>query len=303
MKVSIIIPTYNGKKYLKTCFDSIYCSSFDNFEIILVDDGSNDGTVQFVKENYPKIKIATLKTNQGFCKAVNTGIKIAQGKFIALLNNDTKVDPSWLSEMYDIAEKDKRIGMVAPKVLLFYEKNLIDSAGLYQNEKGNVFQRGFKEKDIGQYDKIEEADGACAGAVLINRKMLEQIGLFPEEFFMFCDDVDLSLRAKRCGWKIIYTPSAIVYHVHSATSVKIPSFKAYYLERNEYAYRFRNLDGWLFLHFIFRDAKDTFFNFFRFLASDTEKFMPFIKARFFILLHFPSLIAQRKKIHNLCPKS
>jgi GT2 family glycosyltransferase len=241
-KVVIITLNWNGQKYLSGCLESLLKIDYQNFKIIVVENGSNDGSKEYLQNNFKdKIKIIDLPKNTGFAKGNNLGIQEAfkdpSVKYIATINNDAKVDTNWLKKMLEIIEKDKKIGMIAPKINFFYEPDLIDSAGIIIGADGGGMNRGFKEKDVGQYEKTEEVFGACAGAALYSREMLEAINLndenyFDNDHFAYYEDLDLAWRGRLAGYKCIYTPKARVWHVHSATSISYSPFKAFHVQRN-----------------------------------------------------------------------
>jgi len=234
--VSVVIPNWNGKKHLEVCLLSLMAQTHTNFEIIIVDNGSSDQSVEFVKKNYSSVKLISNSDNLGFAKATNQGIidalKNKNVKYIATLNNDTRVKAKWLEELVKVAESDVNIGSCQSKMLNFYQPNIIDTIGIRIFKSFSVTGRGQGEIDQGQYDEVEEIFGACAGAALYKREMLLKIGLFDENFFAYLEDVDLAWRAHLAGWKCMYVPAAIVYHVHSATGGHKSSFSRYMGSRN-----------------------------------------------------------------------
>jgi len=183
--VSIIVVNYNGRKYLEECFTSLKNQSYPNFEVLFVDNHSTDGSVEYVMENYARfVRIILNKENFGFAKGNNIGICASQGNYIATLNNDTRVDPNWLKELVRAAEVDSKIGMCASKIYLMQNKKIIDSVGIGIYPDGTSKQRGWLEKDIGQYAKQEEILLPSACAALYRKKMLDEIGT------PFCMTVD-----------------------------------------------------------------------------------------------------------------
>ena len=231
--VSIIVLNWNGKQYLETCLSSLLKQTYPNLEIIFVDNGSMDGSVEFVRNNYPTVIIVEHDTNLGFAAGVNSGIAVSKGEHVATINNDAQADPEWITELVHVMESDSRIGSCASKMMCFYDRTRIDSTGIIVYQNGNAYDRGIDEEDTGQYDIQEEVLGACAGAALYRRQMLDDVGLFDESYFVYFEDVDLSFRMHLSGWRCIYVPIAIVYHMHSATSKVASPFKIYYTERNK----------------------------------------------------------------------
>jgi GT2 family glycosyltransferase len=231
--VSIIVLNWNGKQYLETCLSSLERQTYKSIEIIFVDNGSHDGSLEFVRKRFPRVVILRHEKNLGFSQGVNSGIRISRGEFIATINNDAQADENWIQNLLNVIESGKCIGSCASKMMRFYDRNIIDSAGIIIYQNGNAYDRGREKKDTGQYDQQEEIFGACAGAAIYRKKMLEEIGLFDEEYFAYFEDVDLSFRMHLFGWKCIYVPDAIVYHIHSATSKSSSPFKIFYIERNK----------------------------------------------------------------------
>lgn len=232
--VSVVMVNLNGIGFLKDCLQSIYGQSYSDFEVILVDNGSTDGSVSFVKENFPAVNILENGGNLGFAKANNQGIKISKGKYIALLNNDTVVDKDWLKNLVKAAESSPdKVGMWAGKILSLKNPKIIDSVGgLMISCDGIAKGRGRLEEDRGQYDREEEVFIPSACAALYRKELLNEVGLFDEDFFAYCEDTDLGMRARLSGWETVSVPRAIVYHYYSGTTGKYTSAKAYFVERN-----------------------------------------------------------------------
>jgi GT2 family glycosyltransferase len=229
----VVIVNWNGKHLLGECLDSLLAQNVGGIEIILVDNGSQDGSAEYVLERYHDVRVVSLPENIGFAGGNNAGIRAASGKYIAILNNDTKVDPNWLMNLLREAEASPSVvGMWASKILSYDKPDIIDNVGLLMYPDGLGRGKGRLEVDGGQYDRTGEAffPSGCAG--LYRRKMLDEIGLFDEEFFAYADDVDLGLRARLAGWQCIYVPSAKVYHKYSASSSAHSPFKAFLVERN-----------------------------------------------------------------------
>ncbi|MBI3752951.1 MAG: glycosyltransferase family 2 protein [Deltaproteobacteria bacterium] len=232
--VSIVIINWNGLKFLEKCLKSLFHQTYHDFEIILVDNGSTDGSVQFVKDKYPQVIILENKNNAGFAAANNQGIRAAGGKYIVLLNNDTEADKDWLKNLVSAAgDSDTHIGMWACKILSLHDISVIDSVGgLLISKCGIAKGRGRNEKDVKQYDREEEVFIPSACAAMYRKEALDQVGLFDEEFFAYCEDTDLGMRARLAGWKTLAVPDAVVYHHYSGTTGKYTPMKAYLVERN-----------------------------------------------------------------------
>ncbi|MBM3154542.1 MAG: glycosyltransferase family 2 protein [Chloroflexi bacterium] len=235
--ISVIIVNWNGKQHLDDCLSSLRRQTFTDFEIIMVDNGSTDDSVAYVQSAFPEVQIISLPINTGFCVGNNCGIRAAQGGYIALLNNDTEVDPHWLEELYRALESTPQAGFCASKILLFDQRNILDSAGDYYSCYGAAGKIGRLKPDQRLYDQAKEVFGASGAAAIYRRAMLEEIGLLDEDFFMIYEDVDLSFRAQLMGYSCLYVPTARVYHKVNASVGFISDRYIYYGHRNvEYVY-------------------------------------------------------------------
>lgn len=217
--ISVVIPNWNGKRFLKDFFESALGQRVEGeeVELIVVDNGSTDGSREVIQDFYPGVRIVALDANRGFSAAVNAGIKVARGEWIALFNNDLRMTPSTLEAMYMTLRKHPETGFCAAKMLLFDQPHLINAAGDGVGLDGNPFNVGFLQPDHNQFNKERRILSACAGAAMYRRSMLAEIGPFDEDFFLNFEDIDLCLRANLMGYQGIYAPEAVVYHHHSST--------------------------------------------------------------------------------------
>ena len=216
---SVIIPNWNGMRLnlLPTCLQALRRQTYRDFETIVVDDCSTDGSSWFVGHVYPEVRLIALEKNRGFAPAVNEGIRAARGDGIVLLNNDTEPDPRWLEELAHTLDENPRAGMVACKLKLFDRRDHLHSAGDFYGVDGIPGNRGVWEEDRGQYDDARGVFGACGGAAAYRKTMLDEIGGMDEQLGSYCEDVDLNWRARLAGYAVAYAPRAIVYHRVSAT--------------------------------------------------------------------------------------
>ena len=240
--VSVLIVNYNREKLLRCCLDSLERQTFRGFEIIVVDNGSSDSSPAYIKSLAGGLvdKAVFLEENTGFTGGCNRGIKLASGRYVALINNDAEADPEWLSALLTAAEKDPETGMWASKIL-FYGTDIIDKAGHLIFPDGQNRGRGTGELDAGQYQAEKEALFPDGCAAMYRRKLLEETGGFDEDFFAYADDADLGLRARWLGWNCVYVPGAVVYHHHSATTGSFDPGKIYLVERNRIWLAVKNL--------------------------------------------------------------
>jgi len=231
--VSVIIPNLNGRDILACCLRSLERQAFKNFEVIVIDNGSTDGSVEMVRSDFPWLEIVVEnESNMGFAKACNQGIEAASGDLIALLNNDTETHPDWLAELVRASETDPDAGMFASKTLLFDKRDTIDTAGHLIYRDGLNRGRGRLETDQGQYDDKTDVISPSGAAALYRRRMFDEIGLFDEYHFAYGDDIDIGIRGRLAGWRCVFVPGAVVYHMYSATTGKYSPMKLYLVERN-----------------------------------------------------------------------
>jgi GT2 family glycosyltransferase len=233
-RVSIIVLTYNGRHLLKECLDSILDQTYRNAEVIVVDNGSSDGSPEFLKAQYGgRAKLILHHENLGFAEGNNLGIAAAGGEFVALLNNDAVADSRWLEElMTAVSGSGPEVGMWASKILFHDNRDVIDTAGHLIYRDGLNRGRGKNEPDNGQYDRQEEVFFPSGCAALYAKKMLAVVGGFDPDFFAYGDDTDLGIKARLAGWTCLYVPTAVVFHRSSATAGAYSQLKAYLVERN-----------------------------------------------------------------------
>ena len=240
-KVSVVIPNYNGMKYLRGCIESL-CNQDDlDFETIIIDNASQDSDYKWVKEAYPDIIFKRLDKNYGFSPAVNEGIKMAQGEYVLLLNNDTVVEKDFISQLMKAIEQDEHIFGVSSKMIAYQNHDIMDDAGDEYTVLGWAYKIG-DGKSVKQFTKEKKVFSACAGAALYRKKVFDEMGLFDEDFFAYMEDVDVSYRARIYGYYNIYCPEAKVYHIGSATSgSKYNDFKVRLAARNNVYVPYKNM--------------------------------------------------------------
>lgn len=243
--ISVVILNFNGRKYMGPCLDSLSTQTYRDFEVIVVDNGSSDGSMDYMKANYPWVKMVRNERNLGFAAGTNVGIKHAQGDYILTLNNDTRADKNFIEHIVKPMAADNKVGMCAPKML--FPDGRINSVGICLSRSGAAWDRGMFEQDMGQYDSKEEVFGPCGGAALYRREMLAEIGLFDEDFFLYMEDVDLAFRARLAGWKCVYAPNARVYHFHGGTAGYGSDLSVYYGNRHIIWYIAKNFSKSLLL--------------------------------------------------------
>ncbi len=294
-KVSVIIVNWNGKRLLSECLDGLRHQIYQPLSIILVDNGSSDGSIDFVNHNYPEVKTIALPKNVGFSAANNYAFNTIKTEYVALLNNDAIAHPLWLKHLVEALEYHPEVGFAASKMLFYDNPETIDRAGDSYTRAGTGLLRGRGES-VSNYNKQEWIFGACAGAALYRTLMLRDIGLFDEDFFLVYEDVDLSFRAQLKGYKCLFVPEAVVYHKASSSIVYDSPISVYYSHRNlEWVY-IKNMSSELILKTIWLHIIYDLAAFLFFAANGRAK--EFIMAKWDALKGVKRMLKKRKQIQR-----
>lgn len=224
----MVIPTLEGGTLLNECLASLERQTRRDFEVVVVDNGGKGQVKRQISSN--EVRVIENAVNAGYGGAVNQAAAGSQAPYLAVLNDDTTLDPAWLESMIRAAESEERIGMCAPQVILASE-GTVDSVGMLLCADGSSKQRGHRQPPQ-EFGKVEEVLLPSGSAALYRRDMFAEVGGFDESFFLYCEDTDLGLRARRAGWKCLYVPQAVVFHRYSSTAGRVSPLKAYYVERN-----------------------------------------------------------------------
>jgi GT2 family glycosyltransferase len=249
-EISVIIANWNGKHFLEDCLSALRRQTFRDFETIVVDNGSTDESVEYIRECFPEIRVLALKENKGFTGGNIVGYEVARGTLIVLLNNDTEADSEWLQEIYKGSLWFRNAGSFACKMMYFDERHRIENCGFEMAITGTPTELGRDEIDGPEWSKPRRVFGACGGAVAYRRRMLNDIGFLDPDFFMIYEDVDLSFRAQLSGYDCVYLPQAIVYHRYRSTIKERPAVQVFYAQRNIELVYLKNLPA----AFLFRSA-------------------------------------------------
>ncbi|MFQ5872428.1 MAG: glycosyltransferase family 2 protein [Dehalococcoidia bacterium] len=229
-RVSVVIPTWNGEELLPLVLGSLREQTFKDFEVVVVDNGSTDGSVRLLARDYPEVRVLDFDENLGFSAAVNAGIRATAGEYVALVNNDVELDPGWLWTMVTALDCESRAGFAASRIRRYWQRDTLESAGdcVSISPKG----RGHGMQDGPRFDRPAWVTSASAAAAVYRRSLLEEIGLFNEDYFAYFEDVELGMRAQIAGYPCLYVPEAIAYHKGGETSRRITDFRAFYGVRN-----------------------------------------------------------------------
>src|SRR4051794_19752756 len=243
--IDIIIPNYNGVAHLPTCLDALRRQTRRDFCVVVVDDGSTDDSRTLLARFYPEAQVITLPQNRGLAVAVNAAFEATGGEYVVLLNNDTEVHPRWLEQLIGALDRYSEYSFAASKLLLFDRREYLHSAGDYYRSNGVPGNRGVWQRDSARYNVTEEVFGPCAGAAAYRRGALEALAedgrVLDEDLVMYCEDVDLNIRARLRGIRTIYVPQAVVYHRLSATGGG--TLASYYCGRNFLLVWAKNMPG------------------------------------------------------------
>jgi len=293
--LDVVIINWNGMHFLSECLDGLRKQTYRTFSVVFVDNGSHDGSIDFVKHYYPEVEIVALSENFGFAVANNIALKRGKRKYVALLNNDAVPRPSWIESLLDAIEYHPEAGCAASKILYYDNPDILDRAGDVYTRAGAGFLRGRGQPEY-NFDNEEWIFGACAGAALYRTSMLNDIGFFDEDFFLLYEDVDLSFRAQLKGYKCLYVPEAIVYHKASSSIVYDSPISVYYSHRNlEWVYLknvpFKLILKTIWLHVVYDIAAFAFF-------SLQGKMKPFLRAKWDALRGTKNMLRKRRLIQK-----
>lgn len=234
--VSIVIVNWNGEQLLRECLSSLWKISYRNFEVIVVDNGSHDGSISYLRAqaNVKKnLKVIEKKKNLGFAEGNNVGVKEAKGDLILFLNNDTIVEKNFLRILVDAINKDKKIGAIQPKIYNYPETEYLDSIGSYFINSGLLYHFGHNKKDQKKYSRASQVFSLKGACMLFKREVLDAVGVFDAKYFAYFEETDLCMRTWMEGYTIWYEPNAAIYHKGGQTAQRLPSsFVQYHSYKN-----------------------------------------------------------------------
>jgi GT2 family glycosyltransferase len=297
--VSIIIITWNSKKYLLTCLDKLSAQIFQDFEVILVDNGSKDSAPDELQERYQnlRIHIEKLDSNYGFAVANNIGARLAHGKWLALLNADAFPEPNWLAQLLQAAQENPAFNFFTSRQIQAYSPNLLDGAGDDYHISGLAWRKYYNQSVDKFGSQQTEVFSACAAAALYSRTEFLKVGGFDEDYFSYFEDVDLSFRLRLVGGRCLYVPEAVVQHVGSASTGKASDFAFYHGHRNLVWTFFKDMPSLLFWYYLPIHMLMNIYLSFSFLLRDKRSIVLKSKIDAFRLL--PAILRKRKPIQKM----
>jgi GT2 family glycosyltransferase len=239
-KITVIILNWNGKKFLAGCLEAVRKQTYPDLAITVVDNASKDGSVEYLRKEYPDVRLVINDKNLGFGGGNNSGIRDCKTPYLVILNNDTDMYPECIAELKKAMDRDPRIGASASRIMLKFEENRLDAAGISVCADGLALGRGRMEPPE-KYAREEEVFFASDCCTLYRKAMLDEIGHYDEDFFAYADETDLGWRARARNWKCMYVPTAVVNHHHSGSSGSVSPFKVYLVERNRICTAVKNV--------------------------------------------------------------
>jgi hypothetical protein len=296
-EMSVIIVNWNGKHFLDTCLSALRRQTFQDFETILVDNGSEDQSAEFVRAHFPEVRLIVLNQNLGFTGGNIVGWEQSRGDVVVLLNNDTEADPHWLEEIDKGRREYPSAGAFACKMLYFDDRHKIDNCGFGLFAIGCTVDLGRGERDgTAAWATPRKVFGASGGAAAYRRSMLDDVGFLDPAFFMTYEDVDLSFRAQLRGYECVFLPAAVVYHRYRATMVKYPARQAFFSQRNIEIVYLKNMPLGLMLRSLPQKILYEIGGALYFIKMGVGG--AFLKAKLDVLRQFPSIMRQRKGLQK-----
>jgi GT2 family glycosyltransferase len=303
--ISVIIVTWNALKHLKTFLPSVTNTEFENFEIIIADNASTDGSAEWIRNNHPECKIVTFPRNYGYCGGNNRAADHAAGDIIIFLNNDVEVKSDWLSHI-DQAFRDQEVSALQPKILSSEERDKFEYAGAaggFLDKMGYPFCRGrvFEtiESDHGQYDDKIPIFWASGAAFAIRKELFFEMGKFDDDFMFHMEEIDLCWRLWNCGHKIIIAPDSVVYHLGGGSLPMGSSRKTYFNFRNSLQMLWKNAsDEWLKKRFFFRLCLDGVAAVYALFKGNLKDSFAIFKAHIHFYTHWKKVHAKRRELQK-----
>jgi GT2 family glycosyltransferase len=297
--ITILIVNWNGEKFIQDCLVSLHSQTYKDFEIIFVDNCSTDDSLllaeRLASDLRLNIKFISVEKNIGFAAGNNEGMKYSSGRYIALLNTDAVAEKDWLENLVKAMDSDPDIGICASKLIVL-DEDVIDSAGDGYSTFGHAFKRG-EGMPPHAFSESGYVFGACAGAALYRREMIDEIGLFDKDFFLIFEDTDLNFRAQLSGWKCLYVPLAKVHHKVGGTVKKVSNIASYYAVRNDKLVKIKNIPLSVLLYKLPCLVLGEMIWLIYYIING--RFRYYLKANIDVFRNVPAFLKKRREIMNL----
>jgi len=299
-QVSIVITNYNGEEHLEECLNSLKDIEYSNYEVILLDNASQDDSIELAKNLYPEIRIISLKKNYGFAEGTNKGAEGAKGEFLLFLNNDTRVDKKWLIELVNAAKTYGENNIYSSKVLFYDPPHDINTIGGVITPMGNGLDINFLKPDLDKYNKVRYIGSPSGCSMLLKKSIFEEMGGFDKDYFAYLEDVDFGWRCWLNGHKTYYIPTSIVYHKYGATGGKRESpFRIYNTQKNRLSNIFKNFTIKNIIKGLIISLGFDIIRIFSFLSSrNFELVKAVFKGDYYFIKNFPKILEKRKQIQK-----
>jgi len=296
-RVDIVVCACGNKEITSRCLDSLMSLTYPNYGVILVDDGSNDGSAKYLRNKYPKVNIVENSRNLGAAKSRNRGINLSQAKYIVTMDNDAALTPNWLVQMVDLMESDKNIAQASGKILFFDNPKLLAEAGGSMQFRGKCYDIGLGQSaDDKKYSQTRRVLIVSTASMIVRRDALKRLGGIADIYYYGYEDSDLSYRINSAGYKVIYYPEAVSYHALSTTVVKtIGKKRVYYWMRNRLLMMLRNYELKNLIKYLPSNIRFTLGD----CYHHPERIIPTILAWLWIIFNLPRIFIQRAKINRL----
>jgi GT2 family glycosyltransferase len=304
--VTIVILNWNGKSYLEQFMPSVMATDYPDFKVLVVDNGSTDDSLDYLRHSFPAVEILELDRNYGFTTGNNKALPAVKTPYYVLLNNDVEVDPGWLRAMTEVMDADDQVAAVQPKLLSWQQRDHFEYAGAgggyidkfaYPFSRGRLFE--VNEKDEGQYESVEEIFWTTGACMLVRKSVTDEIGLFEDRYFAHMEEIDFCWRAKNHGYKVMYTPHGKAWHLGGGTLPKSNPRKTYLNARNSLATLLKNFPGnQVWYKFYIRLLLDGVWATRSLLRGDFATIFAIFKAHWAIFFSLPYWIKARRAAYS-----
>ncbi len=295
-QIDVIIPNWNGQQWLGSCLESLQNQTFRDFQIIVVDNGSSDGSAEFVRTNFPDVQLIALPTNTGFTGGINAGIRAGSAKYVCWFNNDAEAAPDFLAQLLEalqVREADG-FGMAAARVSFYAQSDVINSAGGFVGPDGVGRDRGYRQTDGPAFDQAGEIFGPAGVAALYRREIFDKIGLLDDDFFLYSEEIDFNYRAQLAGYRCWYAPTARVLHRGSATTRRISTKATRLASRNGLLSIIKNIPSPLIFKLLPWIMVGQLYQLFLFARQGN--FVPALQGKLDVIKLLPATLAKRRYI-------